>query len=67
MGHWLTQGEETVDNVRLCPSPVTVAEVSATLPFVIPSAAEGPAVRLSRTHLFKPTVTVRLAHPRNGC
>jgi hypothetical protein len=25
------------DNLRLCPSPITTAEVSATLPFVIPS------------------------------
>jgi hypothetical protein len=36
------------DNLRLCPSHVTVAKVTATLPFVIPSEAEGPAVRLSR-------------------
>jgi len=28
------------DNLRLCPSPVTTAEVSAALPFVIPSAAD---------------------------
>jgi hypothetical protein len=60
MGHWPPKEMKTVDNVRLCSSPITHAEVSANLPFVIPSAAEGPAVRLSRTHLFKPTVTVRL-------
>ena len=33
------------DDLRLfCPSPVTTAEVSFVLPFVIPSEAEGSAV-----------------------
>jgi hypothetical protein len=32
------------DQLRLCPSPVMAAEVSATLSFVIPSEAEGSAV-----------------------
>jgi hypothetical protein len=32
------------DHLRLRPFPITAAAVSATLPFVIPSAAEGPAV-----------------------
>jgi hypothetical protein len=36
---------KSVDQLQLCPSPVTAAEVSVTLPFVIPSEAEGPAVR----------------------
>jgi hypothetical protein len=35
---------KSVDQLQLCPSPVTAAEVSVTLPFVIPSEAEGPAV-----------------------
>jgi hypothetical protein len=39
-----TQGDEIADDLRLCPSPVTAAAVSATLPFVIPSEAEGSAV-----------------------
>jgi hypothetical protein len=30
---------KSVDHLQLCPSPVTAAEVSATLPFVIPSEA----------------------------
>jgi hypothetical protein len=29
--------DEIADNLRLFPSPITAAEVSATLPFVIPS------------------------------
>jgi hypothetical protein len=44
------------DHLRLCPSPVTAAEVSAALPFVIPSEAEGPAVRLSRPKIFRGNV-----------
>ena len=44
-----TQGDESVDPLQLCPSPVTAAEVSATLPLVIPSrsVAEGPSFSLS--------------------
>ncbi len=38
------KGMNIADHLQLCPSPVTAAEVSATLPFVIPSEAEGPAV-----------------------
>ena len=43
------------------PSHITAAEVRATLPFVMPSGAEGPAVRLSlpKTLLemfFRPSV-----------
>jgi hypothetical protein len=37
MGLWPTQGMKIADNLRLCPSPITAAEVSATLPLVIPS------------------------------
>jgi hypothetical protein len=43
-------------NLRFCPSPLTAAEVSATLPFVIPSEAEGPAVRLSRPKTYRGNV-----------
>src|ERR1700733_9113644 len=45
MGLWPTQGMKIADNLRLCPSPVTAAVVSAPLPFVIPSEAEGSAVQ----------------------
>jgi len=41
------------NDLRRSPSLVTDAEVNATLHFVIPSAAEGPAVRLSPTQLRK--------------
>jgi hypothetical protein len=46
------KGLKIADSLRLCPSPVTAAEVSAALHFVIPSEAEGPAVRLSSTRLL---------------
>jgi hypothetical protein len=37
--------------------PLTAAEVNATLPFVIPSEAEGSAVqRTSRGNVFRQTV-----------
>src|ERR1700679_1215045 len=45
MGLWPTQGMKIADNLRLSPSPVTAAVVSAPLPFVIPSEAEGFAVQ----------------------
>jgi hypothetical protein len=41
------------DDLRLCPSSIAAAEVSATLPFVIPSEAEGSAVqRTFRGNVF---------------
>ncbi len=48
------------DHLRLRPSPLTAAKVSPTLPFVIPSEAEGSAVqRISRGNVFRPSVSVR--------
>jgi hypothetical protein len=52
--------QQIADNLRLRPSPITAAKVSATLPFVIPSEAEGSAVpRTSRGNVFPPSVFVR--------
>ena len=50
-----TRGMKIADNLRqLCPSLVTAAEVSAALPFVIPSEAEGSAVQqASRGNVFR--------------
>jgi hypothetical protein len=45
------KGMKIADNWRLCPSPITAAEVSAPLPFVIPSE-----LRISYT-LHQPTTT----------
>jgi hypothetical protein len=49
MGLWPTQRDEIADNLRLFPSPITAAEVSATLPFVIPPApaCRGSELRIS--------------------
>jgi hypothetical protein len=41
------------DNLRLCPSPATAAEVSTAFPFVIPSEAEGSAVFFPRLQPFR--------------
>jgi len=54
MGDWLVAERiagrtPAAEQSRVYPSLVTAAEVSVTLPFVIPSEAEGPAV-----HLFMP-------------
>jgi hypothetical protein len=52
------------NHYRLCRSPVTAAEVSATLPFVIPSEAEGSAVqRTSRGNVFRPEHSKDLPRP----
>jgi hypothetical protein len=57
MGLRPTQGMKIADNLRLCPSPIAAAKVSGTLPFVIPSEAEGSAVqRTFRGNVFRQNV-----------
>ena len=51
MGLGPTQGDEKRGSDRSVHPSVTAAEVSAALPFVIPSGAEGSAVRLSLKQL----------------